>query len=116
MLLDRDYSPRIRELFDLYEFNSLKRYISHVKPAASAETPAPSGAKFEYETAPIQKVAKAARAEGRIAVAGDEVSLTVAACEGGKHLPLVTLYILQHSIHLVSHLNHLKPDSSSLLL
>ena len=37
MRLTRDYSPQIADLFEKYEFNSLKKYIAHVAPARPAE-------------------------------------------------------------------------------
>ncbi len=36
MVLDMDFNPSIADLFEKYEFNSLKRFISHISPVAPA--------------------------------------------------------------------------------
>ena len=41
MALDMEYSPAIADLFEKYEFNSLKRHISHVQLTATHETAVP---------------------------------------------------------------------------
>ncbi|MBR3387718.1 MAG: DNA polymerase I [Bacteroidales bacterium] len=37
MRMDTDFSPEIADLFEKYEFNSLKRFITHVGPSAASK-------------------------------------------------------------------------------
>ena len=38
MLLNMDFSPEVADLFEKYEFNSLKKYIRHVAPSKETES------------------------------------------------------------------------------
>lgn len=38
MRMDMNFSPEIADLFEKYEFNSLKRFITHVGPSAASQT------------------------------------------------------------------------------
>ena len=64
MRLTRDYSPQIADLFEKYEFNSLKKYIAHVAPARPAE----ERKELRYDIVTVDKVAAAARKTGRMAL------------------------------------------------
>ncbi len=58
MRFDGDFTPEIVGLFDKYEFNSLRRYISHVK----AETPAEEKPKeFEVRAVAVDEICSLAR-------------------------------------------------------
>ena len=64
MRLDMDFSPAIADLFEKYEFNSLKRYIAHIARPAESE---PETALEMREVSPAEW-SKAARKAGKIAV------------------------------------------------
>ena len=64
MRLTRDYSPQIADLFEKYEFNSLRKYIAHVAPARPAE----ERKELRYDIVTVEKVAAAARKTGRMAL------------------------------------------------
>ena len=70
MAVDFDYSPAIADLFEKYEFNSLKRFISHIdkRPAASA---APKAPQLEVEETSAVQVATAVCSSGRCAFVVD---------------------------------------------
>ena len=77
MRLDMDFSPAIADLFEKYEFNSLRRFIAHIaKPAASE----PETVLEIREVSPEEWI-KAARTNGRIAIRSGE-PLTVATSGG----------------------------------
>ncbi|MDO5443344.1 MAG: DNA polymerase I [Bacteroidia bacterium] len=65
MLMDMDFNPSIADLFEKYEFNSLKRFIAHVSSASSS-------AKLEKDMnvvkASAEDVILLARKSGRCAV------------------------------------------------
>ena len=65
MRLTRAYSPRIADLFEKYEFNSLRKYIAHIAPAAapSAEKP-----ELSFETGAVSQVLEAAARTGNMAL------------------------------------------------
>ena len=65
MRLTRAYSPRIADLFEKYEFNSLRKYIAHIAPAAapSAEKP-----ELSFETGTVSQVLEAAARTGNMAL------------------------------------------------
>ena len=65
MRLTRAYSPRIADLFEKYEFNSLRKYIAHIAPAAapSAEKP-----ELSFETGDVSQVLEAAARTGNMAL------------------------------------------------
>lgn len=65
MRLTRAYSPRIADLFEKYEFNSLRKYIAHIAPATapSAEKP-----ELSFETGAVSQVLEAAARTGNMAM------------------------------------------------
>ena len=91
MLMDMDYNPVLADLFEKYEFNSLKRYVAHLKAAPSAE--AREGLEVAGVTA--AEAAAAARRAGRCAVVTESdgraagifsalTGVTVAAFDGDR--------------------------------
>ena len=64
MRMDMDFNPVLADLFEKYEFNSLKRYVAHLKAAPAAE--AREG--LEVAGATTAEAAAAARRAGRCAV------------------------------------------------
>ena len=65
--LDMDFSPRIADLFEKYEFNSLRKYITHI--AATAEKmPEPEGEDLEVEEQSAHQVSRAVCSSGRCAI------------------------------------------------
>ena len=63
MEMDMAFSPVLADLFEKYEFNSLKRYIAHVAPAPAAEV----RKDFAVAGAGVAELAAAARRAGRCA-------------------------------------------------
>ena len=63
MEMDMAFSPVLADLFEKYEFNSLKRYIAHVAPAPAAEV----RKDFAVAGAGVAELAAAARRSGRCA-------------------------------------------------
>ena len=63
-----DYQPRIAELFDLYEFNSLRRFISHVS-AASARNASAGLEQLNVKECSAVQLSTAVCANGRCAFA-----------------------------------------------
>ena len=63
MEMDMAFSPVLADLFEKYEFNSLKRYIAHVAPAPAAEV----RKDFAVAGAGVAELAAAARRTGRCA-------------------------------------------------
>ena len=91
MLMDMDYSPVLADLFEKYEFNSLKRYVAHLGAAPAAE--ARQG--LEVAGATPAEAAAAARRAGRCAFVTESdgsaagifaalTGVTVAAYDGGR--------------------------------
>ena len=89
MRMDKDYQPVLAELFDEYEFNSLKRYIAHMGPAAAAAV----RRDLEVTALGAADLAAAARRSGRcafMAQAGEPgifaavTGVTVAVSDGGR--------------------------------
>ena len=68
MRFEADYTPEIAVLFDQYEFNSLKRYIAHVKAAASAEEPAKE---LEVKSVTPEEIAALAEKSGAVALVAE---------------------------------------------
>ena len=62
-----EFTPRLAELFSLYEFNSLKKYLKTTAPQVSAES-GPEAASFSYKEAPLEEVMQQARAAGKAGV------------------------------------------------
>ena len=63
MKVDFAYGPEIADLFEEYEFGSLKKYISHVQ----ASTPAASK-KIEIESVDYQEIARFAKEQGKCTI------------------------------------------------
>lgn len=63
MKVDFAYGPEIADLFEEYEFGSLKKYISHVQ----ASTPAESK-KIEIESVDYQEIARFAKEQGKCTI------------------------------------------------
>ncbi|MBR4227774.1 MAG: DNA polymerase I [Bacteroidales bacterium] len=91
MQMDMDYSPVLADLFEKYEFNSLKRYVAHLGAAPAAE--ARQG--LEVAGATPAEAASAARRAGRCAFVTESdgsaagifaalTGVTVAADDGGR--------------------------------
>lgn len=70
MRLDTAYQPEIVEIFDNYEFGSLKRFISHV---AGSSSEAAKTEDIELSQLPFAKLLKEAKASGRCAFAIDTI-------------------------------------------
>ena len=66
MRLDMDFSPAVADLFEKYEFNSLRRFISHV---ARPEVPAVN---LEMREVTPAELVKAARSAGKMALRAGE--------------------------------------------
>ncbi|MCR5002886.1 MAG: DNA polymerase I [Bacteroidales bacterium] len=81
MAVDKAYGPLIADLFTKYEFGSLRRYISHVK--ADAPSADDNAVSVETEAVTAEKVADAAKKEGRVALVVSE-EVTLVASENGK--------------------------------
>ena len=65
MRLDMDFNPELADLFEKYEFNSLRRFISHIKPSV----PAPSASsEFEWKEASAAEVVAAAIKAGKAGI------------------------------------------------
>ena len=80
MALNMNFSPEVADLFEKYEFNSLRKYIAHIaRPAA--EAPAPAVEIDSREVSAAEFIA-AARKAGRMALCADETRLTAAAPGG----------------------------------
>ena len=69
MALNGDYSPEIADLFEKYEFNSLKRYISHIE--VRPKSPFAKAQQLEVEAASVVQVATAVCSSGRCAFVVD---------------------------------------------
>ena len=80
MTLDRHYGKRIFELFDFYEFGSLKRYLGNAP--ADYEGGAVAGTAFEYERAGVAEVTAAGLSTAAVAVLQEGDGLIVAAASG----------------------------------
>jgi len=58
-----DFSPEIADLFEKYEFNSLKRHISHIHPSPTA---AENRKEFIFSEISVDEMVPKARAEGKV--------------------------------------------------
>ena len=65
MKMDMDYNPALADLFEKYEFNSLKRYVAHLKPQSAGSS---SSNDLEINKVSAEEVIVAARGAGRCAV------------------------------------------------
>ena len=68
MRFSADYTPEIVGIFDKYEFNSLKRYISHVKADAAAEE---ASEDFEVRSVSPGELSRIAEKSGTLGLAAD---------------------------------------------
>ena len=78
MAVDKAYGPLAADLFEKYEFNSLKRFLAHVAVA----TPAKGTAVISWKEATAQEVAAAARKAGRCALLTEGVGNGISARVG----------------------------------
>ena len=87
MAVDMDFNPSIADIFEKYEFNSLRRFIAHVRPAESKE----EESDFHYEEVTVADLMSAARSSGKCSVvvtadgdglSGSVTGVTVATCSG----------------------------------
>ena len=67
MRLDTEFTPRLAELFQEYEFNSLRRYLPKSAPVPKADTAAP-GQPSEMKEVPFRELEAAARRAGVLGV------------------------------------------------
>lgn len=68
MVMDMDFNPSIADLFEKYEFNSLKHHIAHV---ASHSKPETSGHDIQTEASSLPDVVREASRTGRCSLATD---------------------------------------------
>jgi DNA polymerase-1 len=73
MRIDGTYDPKVADLFEKYEFGSLKKYIGNIQPTAPKEE---NTARWDIVTA--DEIAKAAKKEGwcAILVEGEDGSIS----------------------------------------
>ena len=64
MRLTGEYSPEVADLFEKYEFGSLRKYLGAITPTASKE----EAERLEFQEASAEQVCKAALKTGRCAV------------------------------------------------
>lgn len=70
MEVSMEYDPCIAELFDKYEFSSLKKYISHLQTQEGAE----EKGQIDYRTASPEEVSSAARAGHKCSIITESYS------------------------------------------
>ena len=70
MALNMDYNPAIADLFEKYEFHSLKKYISHIS-GSLAQAPETPAASLDVEESSAVQVATAVCSSGRCAFVVD---------------------------------------------
>lgn len=68
MRMDTAYNPQIADLFEKYEFNSLRRYIGHIQSTAPAVQ---ATAELRLRTVSAEELAAAARRVGKCALSLD---------------------------------------------
>ncbi len=83
MKITGHYGKRIFEIFDLYEFSSLKRYLGDAPADYSASAAEGTKKAFSFSSASEKEVSSLAAASGECAIVLDGEKLTVAAREGG---------------------------------
>ena len=90
LLMDIEFCPVLADLFEKYEFNSLKRYVSHIARPASEK---PSGDGLKVDVTGISELVDAARRAGRCSFVTDAdgqgmyaavTSVTAAVSDGGR--------------------------------
>ncbi len=77
MRVDKAYGPQAADLFEKYEFNSLKRYIAHAAPA-----PQRTETEVSYKEVYAKEVCEAARKAGRCALVAEAVGSGISARAG----------------------------------
>ena len=68
MRLDRSYDPSLADLFEKYEFFSLKKYIAHIAQSAPVQE-APKG--MDVRTVTLSELSSLARRDGRLGLAAE---------------------------------------------
>ncbi len=84
MKITGHYGKRIFELFDLYEFSSLKRYLGDAPADYSGSAGENAKKEFSFSEASAQEVCSLAAASGECSIVLDGERLTVAAREVSK--------------------------------
>ena len=77
MLITGEYTPEVADLFEKYEFGSLRRFIGNVQTSA----PAKEEEKLSFREVTPAEVVQAAKKDGRVAMITDE-EITAAARSG----------------------------------
>lgn len=82
MLMNMEFSPEIVDLFEKYEFNSLKKYISHIQAShSSSQAMTIAEAELHFAAVPPEKLVSLAIAAGRCAfcvtASGTDISAPV---------------------------------------
>ena len=89
MAVDFTYDPLVADLFEKYEFGSLKKFIGNVKPTAPKEEK-----KLCFEPASAAEACHMAKASGKVAIITEGAqtgifteirNMTVAVCENGAY-------------------------------
>ena len=89
MELDTEYNPEVADLFEKYEFGSLRKFIGNIKPTETSETP-----KLDFQEVGVKEICNAARKNGRCAVLvegeGNDIftdirKVTVSVCQGNEN-------------------------------
>ena len=90
LLMDMEFCPVLADLFEKYEFNSLKRYVSHLARPVYEE---PSGDGLKVEVTDVSGLVDASRRAGRCSFVTDAdgqgmyaavTSVTAAVSDGGR--------------------------------
>ena len=88
MELTTEYSPEVADLFEKYEFGSLRKFIGNVKPTEASEA-----TKLDFKEVGAAEICREARSAGRCAVIvegdgsgifADIRKVTVSVCTGGE--------------------------------
>ena len=88
MELTTEYSPEVADLFEKYEFGSLRKFIGNVKPTEASEA-----RKLDFKEVGAAEICKAARSAGRCSVItegegsgifADIRKVTLSVCTGGE--------------------------------
>ena len=89
MAVDFTYDPLVADLFEKYEFGSLKKFIGNVQPTAPKEEK-----KLCFEAASAAEACRMAKASGKVAIITEGAqtgifteirNITVAVCENGTY-------------------------------
>ena len=89
MAVDFTYDPVVADLFEKYEFGSLKKFIGNVQPSAPKEEK-----KLCFEAASAAEACRMAKASGKVAIITEGAqtgifteirNITVAVCENGAY-------------------------------